>query len=144
MANDKPEEMKAKKSTAAYTPRVDGDPAVTIFRGIRFRANVPVDVPDTVADVLKTNPWFAVNGKKPVDMAASGRPKTDIEYRRWFSVWITKVRSSEELIARWKAEEELRGECGVGTDDLDFMAPIYNATLETLQKQEKDSLAAVE
>lgn len=42
-----------------------GDPAMTIFRGVRFKANVPVKVSDKELILsAKANPWFSVDGEQ--------------------------------------------------------------------------------
>jgi len=122
-----------------YTPRFDGDPFNTVVEGIRFEANKPRSVSNAVIiEMARTNPWFRVGDEKQAPLPSYGKPRTDIEYRRYAIEWIQAAKGSDEVKRRWDAEEDLRTDCDVGTDDLDFLAPYYSSRVEQLEKAEKE------
>lgn len=133
---------------ATYTPLENGDPIETTVAGIRFVANVPVDVSGIkvvqtvikewldaegnprsrgvekqvpLADVLASNPYFQVDGKAAVEKPKAGRPRTPTtadEYRAHALRWFPQMESSKQLGERWESEKPLREKLGV-TDDGD-------------------------
>ncbi len=124
-----------------YVPQ-EGDPSTVTWNGHKFTANVPREVSN--AEMLKlaaTNPWFDVEGSPAptaIDEAKRrGRPpkpKTAEEYRAWAVSWIGKSETSADLQSRWDGEADLRTACGVGGDDLDYIATIMQPRLAELQK----------
>lgn len=133
-----------------YHPR-EGDPSTVKWAGVKFEANVPkvVSHPEIIMGA-PTNPWFSVKGETAESGEAKRRgpkpkPKTPEAYRAWAVEWINAVKPDpllEPAIAaagavaamkeRWGAEESLREQCGVGSDDLDMLASIFNPKMFSL------------
>lgn len=77
--NAKPKTKKAdgKTHTITYVPR-PGDDAFTVWFGMKFAANVPRETTNPeMIELAKTNPWFSLDGAKPV--ARKLPPKPDAE-----------------------------------------------------------------
>lgn len=142
-----------------YLPQ-DGDPAETTFHGVNLKANVAVETSnEKLIAMASSNPWFKVEGAADKPKAAepakggkptpenkptvvipkgnTGEPKTAEEYRAYAVEWFKTVRTIEEMETRWKAEEGLRNSIGVGTDDYDYLATLYNPKADALRKAAK-------
>lgn len=162
----KPHETQADDIT--YVPGPD-DRAHTEFAGIRFVAGVPQRVPRSktvlvplpretttvegavvtrhveqrvpVVDLLKTNPFFSINGKPPpLRMEGKSRlPQDPDHYRKWAMEWIHKAISLVELETRWAGEAALREKCGVSDTELNFISPFLEMKLEQLRSAEAEA-----
>jgi hypothetical protein len=150
-----------------YTPRENGDPIETSFGGIKFRAGEPVEIPATATvlqmerietrnaeglprgnavekkvpliDVLKTNPYFVVEGHDQAAKAKRGRPslpKTPEEYRSHAQALFSSAETHVELEQRWAEEAELRAKIGMADDgdEIRFLTPFYEARHHELKK----------
>lgn len=123
-----------------YVPQ-PGDPAVTTWNGHTFHANKPTpvnaDVHGKMIEQARGNPWFEVAGQdKPKTPSAANSPTNSEEYRSYAIGWFKTVDSSKAMKARWAAEEEMRNELGVGTDDLEYLDKLYIPRLAELEKAE--------
>lgn len=153
--------------TITYIPLANGDPLKTEFAGIKFEANVPVEVArsktvlqsirqemtrndgtivtqcvDTrvpVAEALRGNVCFSINGKPPHRRRAQlERMPTDADgYRGYALTWIAKALDTfkghpQAMKARWDSEQSLREECGVTDSELQHILPFYDATYSQL------------
>jgi hypothetical protein len=133
-----------------YSPTSESAPYETLWNKHRFRANVPVAVRDVVngntalqmIESAKTNPDFEVEGFKKAQPRAID-PETPEQYKSYAVSWIRRAVSAAELKKRWRNEKDLREECGVGTDDEEYLATIYQPRLSFLIEQEKLQTAAV-
>lgn len=134
-----------------YTPRQEGDPYKTKIKGIIFEANKAVEVKDR--EILEgeigkgRNPWFKVEGVDQVDPQGGWdrrkKPKTAEDYRRYATQWlndeapdptvndpdIAAKQCAARIRARWKDEEDLRNLCGVGMDDKELLAKLFDPKL---------------
>lgn len=133
-----------------YSPVSESAPYETIWNKHRFRANVPVVVRDvsggnTAAQMIesaKLNTDFMVDGfpraqARPID------PETPEQYKTYAVGWIRHSVSSTEMTRRWRNEKDLREDCGVGTDDEEYLASIFQPRLSLLKESEKLQAAAV-
>jgi hypothetical protein len=133
-----------------YAPVSESAPYETIWNKHRFRANIPVVVRDVVGgntaaqmiESAKGNIDFMVEGfpraaPRPID------PETPEQYKTYAVGWIRHSNNSVELMRRWKNERDLREECGVGTDDEEYLHSILNPRHSLLKESEKLQAAAV-
>lgn len=129
---------KVDKVNVTYIPQ-DGDPAETVWNGLKFHANVPRPVTNPIMiEQAKGNPWFKVEGHEKASSAPrSGTPKTAEEYRAHAVEWFKKAKTASDFDARWDAESEMRDRAGVGTDDLEWLETIKGPRLTELKKQDE-------
>jgi hypothetical protein len=133
-----------------YTPIHPGDPADTLWNRHRFRANVPVTPVDVkggltaleMVEAAKGNPWFQVEGEEQAQTTPT-IPETPEQYRMHAIAWIRTATDSRDMASRWRSEEELRVECGVGDDDVEYIQSIYKPRLAILKDAEKLAQSAV-
>ena len=146
--------LRKRTRTFVYRPQDEGDKLELDQGGVIFRANVPVEVPDTVMvqqlvreeretkdglkaysyvermvplyQVLGNNPWFEIDGKRPERQKIQLKlPQTPDEYRGFAIEWITRSSSAVTLEQRWISEAGLRDRCGVSPGDLAHILPVY-------------------
>jgi hypothetical protein len=133
-----------------YAPVSESAPYETIWNKHRFRANIPTAVRDVVGgntaaqmiESAKTNPDFMVEGF-PRAIPRALDPETPEQYKTYAVGWIRHSINSVELMRRWKNERDLREECGVGTDDEEYLHSILNPRHSLLKESEKLQAAAV-
>lgn len=136
--------------TITYTPIHPGDPADTLWNRHRFRANVPVKPQDVtgglsareMVEAARGNPWFAVEGEEQAK-AIPSIPETPEQYRMHAIAWIRTSNDSKEMARRWRAEEDLRVQCGVADDDVEYIQGIYRPRLAVLKESEALAQSAV-
>lgn len=140
-----------------YVPREPTDPAVVTWNGVRFTANVPVELDPTIhtivapmpertivdgqvrtihhdrrvsmVEIAKGNPTFVVEGQEPA-VRKPGRPripKSAEEYRSYAQQWFATSNTAEELDERWNREADLREKCGCGEDDVEYLHAFFQA-----------------
>jgi hypothetical protein len=156
-----PEAKKEKNSSmVTYSPR-DGDPIRTTCHGVEFKANVPIDIPhskmasvmlvrktigpegderskavDTkmpLVELLRTNPFFEVDGVKLEHKQGSHRLPTDSDQYRGYALgWIRASNTLRQLNERWIGEEPLRDKCGLEERDINYLRPFLDARREQL------------
>lgn len=166
-----PDDKPTKKTTAEliYHPE-EGDPAKTMWGGIRFLANVPTPValthcitvpirketvlPDgtmqsknvetrvSLVELARNNPHFSVDGERAQRKTASARQPTDPDTYRGYAVgWISTSTSAREMDARWEAEASLRDKCGLEQRDIAWLMPFFEANRE--RAAEADNMGGV-
>ncbi len=102
------------------------DPPFVRWRGHVFHANIPKRVTnEALIEQAKGNRFFRVG---PFDLKVNGvtveetpLPKTSQQYRAWAVAWFKTMTSERDFDDRWAAEETLRMDCEVGTDDIDYL-----------------------
>lgn len=141
-AKPNPAPVPAAKGGAVMITYIPGreDPVSVVWNKLTFEANKPREVSDErIIAKAKNNSWFRVEGEK---RAAKGfdpgtdTPTNSSQYRAFAITWFKLVNTSADLAKRWSDEEALRAECGVGTDDLEYIARYYDPRLEELKKIE--------
>lgn len=153
---DAPKNAKAKDyAEITYIPD-NGDPVRTTFAGIEFKAYVPVKValvhaitvglrkevtmPDgsiqsrnvdtriSVAELLKGNRFFSVDGVQAAKKSASARVPTDPDMYRGYAIsWIAASTNASSMDARWDGEAALRERCGCDDKDIAYLRPFFEA-----------------
>jgi hypothetical protein len=138
----------------------EGDPAITIWNGYRFRANEPKPIPEDavvahdkspmrMVDLARGNPHFEVAGEKRARARNAGKPGktekgdsattdprllTSEDYRAHAVAWINAADDFDALVKQWDDEEEMRALAGVGEDDIDFLQQFYAPKHDALKK----------
>ncbi len=144
-----------KVAMITYVPLEYGDPPENVFAGIRFKANVPTEVPyshtieqllveqfDTpdgvrskalpkrvpVPVVLAGNPYFDIDGVRPEKVKPHARIPEDADaYRGYCINWISVSMSADSMDKRWIGEEGLRQRCGCSPADINYLRPFFEA-----------------
>lgn len=137
-----------KHTNVTYVPG-DDDPSMTVWGGIRFRANVPTAIPHAhplhgqMVEQAKGNPFFKVEGHEQQKHAAPGGgvPKTAEAYRAYAVAWFRKAQTAAEFLQRWQAEGPMREKAGVGDDDMNWLADIGDPILAELRKADQEDHA---
>jgi hypothetical protein len=128
---DKPDEGE----DVVYTPG-EGDPNTVKWRGIQFKANVPVRVTNAEhIEAARVNKFFRVGEARKND-APIGSPKTAMEYRGHVVDWIKGCESVDQVAQHWAADRNLRVKCEVGQDDIDFLGTLVEPKLRALRLAE--------
>lgn len=125
-----------------YRPIHDGDPAKVTWMGLVFHANVPKTITNPkLIDAAKGNKWFKVGEFDPktdgVPVEETGLPKTPEQYRAHVIAWLKRMESVDALDTKWAGEETLRIECGVGTDDIEYLAGFVDPARHELRKRDR-------
>jgi hypothetical protein len=136
--------------TITYTPIHPGDPADTLWNRHRFRANIPVIVQDVkggltakeMVEAAKGNPWFVVEGEEQAK-AIPSVPETPDQYRSYAIGWIRTSVTSREMASRWRAEEDLRIQCGVSDEELVDIQAVYKNRSDIMKQAEALAQSAV-
>lgn len=133
-----------------YTPLHDGDPHSTLWNRHRFRSNVPVKVRDVpqgltavqMVEAAKGNPWFKVDGEEQAQ-ATPITPETPEQYRSYAIGWIRTATTSQEMSARWRAEDGLRIDCGVSDTEMADIQAVYKNRSDIMKQSESLAKSAV-
>lgn len=121
--------------TITYVPGPD-DPVHTVWRGIRFVANVPQEVADPkMVKAAKGNRHFLVNGERSPDTEAP-EPTTPQQYRAWAVRWFNECDGIDALLTRWGKERGMRDNCEIGYDDYKVMRPLLDPIFEQKRNAE--------
>jgi hypothetical protein len=136
--------------TITYTPIHPGDPADTLWNRHRFRANIPVTPQDVkgglsakeMVEAAKGNPWFSVEGEEQAQ-ATPTVPETPEQYRSFAIGWIRTSTNSKEMAARWRAEADLRIQCGVSEEELIDIQGVYKNRSDIMKQAEALAQSAV-
>jgi hypothetical protein len=147
-----------------YTPLDPGDPHETEFAGIKFRANVAVQVPlartvnqlqrkehyttegdlrsrsievkTPIVEALRNNPHFRIDGEQAVrDRPHSKVPDSPEGYRGYAIAWIALSKGAKEMKMRWEMEKPLRHACGVDKTDIEYIMPLFESKFDELAAQ---------
>jgi hypothetical protein len=119
------------------------DPVQVVLAGHTFHANLPLTLSMKASwfERLRNNRFFKVGPFDPKTDAVKVKPavpspKTPEQYRAHAVEWFKTVPSVEALDTRWAQEEILRLACGVGADDLDYLATLFRPKRAELRKRE--------
>jgi len=118
-----------------YIPGRD-DPSEAKWRGVVFKANEPVRIKEADhIEAAKGNRFFRVEGEEDTPDQAR-KPTTHDEYRAHVVGWAKLTRGVEELISMWASERQLRVECEVGSDDIQWLGTIIEPRLRQMRLEE--------
>ena len=127
-------------TSVVYTPQ-DGDPVSTEWWGIKFQANVPVDLDERkypeMMESIKGNPYFDIKGNEKKRGAKASAPTTPAEYKTYAIAWVLEAASTDEVSSRWDKEKALRSKVGWGSDDDDGIRPIIQPHIDALKEAEE-------
>ena len=142
-------------ASVTYIPG-DGDPVRTVWNGVEFRANVPVDIPLTktvlapmrkehyladgtlqsrgvetkvsMVDLARGNPSFSVDGVQAARKSGAARLPTDNDQYRGYALrWVRETTTVQALDQRWDGEAALREKCGCDDKDMAYLMPFIEA-----------------
>lgn len=133
-----------------YVPGPE-DASETVWNRHKFLANVPTEIKDirngyTAKEMLalaRNNRFFQIEGEEKVPTVAQ-EPVTSEQYRAYAAMWIRSAKSVTALESRWESEKELREDCDVGVDDIEYISTLFNPRKAELHKAEKLSAALVD
>lgn len=119
-----------------YTPG-PGDPSEAKWRGIVFKANVPVRVKDKAhIEAARGNRFFRVGDEAPAGGGPPKDPKTPMEYRAHAVEWIKASQTIEDVVKHWAEERTLRQTCEVGSDDVQWLGHLVEPKLHQFKMAE--------
>lgn len=114
----------------------EGDPHVTTWRGVEFKANVPTRVTDMDAiEVARGNRYFRVGDSESAHNPHQA-PKDAMQYRGHVLKWMAEVSTVEHLVRHWAADRNLRSKLEVGQDDIGYLGTLIEPRLEKMRKAE--------
>jgi hypothetical protein len=112
-----------------YCPGRD-DPHVTKWRGVEFKANVPMRVTNAeMIDAARLNRFFRVGNETNIN-TPHAPPTTAMAYRGWVLDWVKEVETIDQLVTHWAADRALRSSCEVGQDDISFLGTLIEPKLK--------------
>jgi len=121
-----------------YVPG-EGDPSTCKWRGLEFKANVPVRIAEKdrpgMIEAARANRYFRV-GSEMATGAPVGLPKTAMEYRAYVVDWIKGCDTVDQVAAHWAADRQLRVTCEVGQDDVSYLGTLVEPKLRALRQKE--------
>lgn len=117
----------------------EGDPSSCKWRGIEFKANIPVRVRESdrpgMLEAARGNRFFRVGSEKSQN-ENFGPPKTAMEYRAYVVDWMKEVSTVDQLVAHWAADRQLRVTCEVGQDDIAYLGTLVEPKLKQMRMAE--------
>lgn len=148
-----------------YTPLDEGDPVVVTWNGIKFQANVPIELspsqtvlqtiilkdedPDgiirskpvdkkvSMIELAKLNPHFRVEGFTQAKRTDPSSPRTPEEYKAYAVRWINTSTQHNEMDRRWTAERGMREALGCGEDLLEEISSLFERKYTTLMRMSR-------
>jgi hypothetical protein len=138
IASAKSDATKDDGEDVVYLP-APGDPASIKWRGLEFRANVPLRIADADhIEAARTNRFFRVGKGDPKDGGRNPNegPKTPMEYRAHVVAWIKTCNSVEDVVKHWADDRVLRQTCEVGDDDIRWLGTMAEPVLRDLRKKQ--------
>ncbi len=140
-AHDPPPDDPLVSEQVTYLPGPE-DGSETQFAGHHFYANLPLTIKakKSFLDKLRGNGFFKVGEFNPdkdkVKLREENpKPKTSDQYKAYAVAWFKASTNLLDFDARWTAEENLRRDCGVGADDLDYLATLARPKRADLEKR---------
>jgi len=125
-----------------YVPR-SGDPETTKWRGVEFKANVPVRITDeSHIEAARANSFYRVGNEIRKDVP-NGPPADAMEYRGHVMGWIGGVTTIEQLVTHWAADRDLRTKLEVGYDDIQYLGTLIEPKLRMMRQAEGLSQAQI-
>jgi hypothetical protein len=140
-----PEPAKPVGEDVTFLPGPD-DKRMTKWRGIEFRAGVPVHVtdPDHIA-AARGNRFFRVgkdDGKSPAGHPGNA-PSNPMEYRAHVVAWIKAIGAKQDppgtiddIVKQWADDRTLRQTCDVGSDDIKWLGQFIEPKLMEFKRRE--------
>jgi len=123
----------------------EGDPHSIKWRGLEFKANVPVRVSEKdrpgMIEAARGNRFFRVGSERNVD-EPRGSPANAMEYRAHVVDWVKDCETVDQVVVHWAADRDLRTKCEVGQDDISFLGTLVEPKLRALRL--KDGLSEME
>lgn len=117
----------------------NGDPAICKWRGIEFKANVPVRVVEKdrpgMIEAARGNRFFRVGSDKS-NNEPMGPPQTAMEYRGHVVDWLKDCTTVDQVVAHWAADRDLRTKCEVGQDDISYLGTLVEPKLRQFRMAE--------
>jgi hypothetical protein len=87
-----------------------------------------------IVELLRTNPFFSINGEAPPRKPAIDRaPTNPDQYPGYALGWMRNAKTALELESRWNVEEKLRERLGVTERELVRIDPVYHELLTQLR-----------
>lgn len=121
----------------------EGGPNTTKWRGIEFKANIPVRLTDkSHIEAARMSKFYRVGSARAGDVL-SGTPKTAMEYRGYVVDWIKDCETVDQVAAHWASDRDLRSKCEVGQDDVSYLGTLVEPKLHALRMKEGLSEMAV-
>jgi hypothetical protein len=128
-----PAPAKEKGEMVTYTPG-PGDPPTAKWRGVEFKANVPIRVTNAAhVDAARGNRFFHVGEGAPEGAGPRELPKNAMEYRAHVVDWMERVHSIDDIAVAWSADRSLRERCEVGQDDISFLGTLVEPKLKQMR-----------
>ena len=82
----------------------EGDPASVKWRGVEFKANVPVRITNAShLEAARGNRFYRVGTETPGEVEF-GPPKTAMEYRGHVLDWLKGVETIDQLATHWASD----------------------------------------
>ena len=115
----------------------EGDPAKIKWRGMEFKANVPLRVVDEEhLEAARGNRYFRVGAGRTGEANPNLGPLDAMDYRGHVLEWAKTVDTVESLVKHWAADRNLRVKCQVGDDDVRYLGTIIEPKLRLMRNAE--------
>jgi hypothetical protein len=115
------------------------DQSLLKWRGIVFKANVPVRVmdPDHIA-AARANKFFRVGSGDKATQAADTKPEptTPETYRAWVVDWLASVDTVDAIATKWSNDRYLRASAQVGESDVRQLGTLIDPKFNQMMRQE--------
>ncbi len=135
MVDDEIEGAAPTGEDVTYLPG-EGDPHSVRWRGVEFKANVPVRITNAShLEAARGNRFYRV-GAEASGEVNFGPPKTAMEYRGHVLDWLRSVETIDQLATHWAGDRNLRMACEVGQDDVSYLGTIVEPKLKALRLKE--------
>jgi hypothetical protein len=130
-----PESAVEEGELVTYLPP-PGDADVVKWRGVEFKAHVPVRITDKDhIDACRNNRFFRI-GDQSGAAAPRGLPSDAMTYRGHVLDWMRDVQTIDQLARCWAADRDLRAECEIGYDDMQYLGTLIEPKLRDMRQSE--------
>lgn len=119
------------------------DPIITTWMKHVFHGHIPKTVTNSeLIEKARLNKSFKVGDFNPhtdakTKIEPTPVPKTSDQYKVWALAWTKKCESADALDMRWAEEENLRRECDVGEEELDYLRSVIGPMRAELLKKDR-------
>lgn len=135
MAKPDNDAKKEEGEIVTYHPG-EGDSPSCRWRGVTFKANIPVRIKSAEhVEAARGNKFFHVGSGEMADDGPRKQPKTAMEYRAHVVDWLKNIRTIDDLAAAWSADRMLREKCEVGEDDVSFLGTLVEPKLRQIRQE---------
>lgn len=115
-------------------PRGESD--VVKWRGVEFKAGVPVRLTDkSHIEAARGHKFFRVGNEAKGD-EPSRAPTDAMEYRGHVLEWMRDVSTVDQLARNWAADRDLRVKCEIGHDDIQYLGTLIEPKLRDMRQAE--------